>query len=185
MTNTCISQECEQPRLPGRGRRYCADCRADADARRRLDARRRSDEWREQNSKRYHDQQRQYYVATAERQRQRARDWYYANPDRVKAQRAKAKAERHPRVHRYGISRAEYKDLLAAQAGACAICGRTENGSARHNLDVDHDHQTGRIRGLLCNRCNRLLSNAQDDPTILRCALSYLTRQAVTPHAVA
>lgn len=78
----------------------------------------------------------------------------------------------------YGISHEEYDELLAAQGGTCAICGRTP----RYNLDVDHDHRTGLIRGLLCKMCNRhLLPSVRDDPDVLDAAAHYLIQAAIEP----
>jgi hypothetical protein len=54
----------------------------------------------------------------------------------------------------YGITLKQYDDLLDKQLGLCAICDRKPGG---RRLDVDHDHRTGEIRGLLCHLCNRAL----------------------------
>jgi hypothetical protein len=63
---------------------------------------------------------------------------------------------RRPRAAQLGVTDAEYDRLLAAQGGGCAICG---NPPKTRRLHVDHDHKTGRVRGLLCHRCNRALPN--------------------------
>ena len=63
---------------------------------------------------------------------------------------------RKPRAAQLGVTDAEYDRLLAAQGGGCAICG---NPPKTRRLHVDHDHKTGRVRGLLCHRCNRALPN--------------------------
>lgn len=71
----------------------------------------------------------------------------------------------------YGLGPGEYDILVAAQGGACAICG----GVRRQRLSVDHDHSTGVVRGLLCRMCNgRLLTAARDNPDVLRRAADYL-----------
>ena len=71
----------------------------------------------------------------------------------------------------YGITQEQYDELLEFQGGVCAICG----GERRYNLAVDHDHGTGRVRGLLCKRCNkRLLPAALDSPDLLLAAAAYL-----------
>lgn len=57
------------------------------------------------------------------------------------------------KLARYGMTDQMYGLLLDAQEGACFICGRKP--SARRSLDVDHDHKTGLVRGLLCHICNR------------------------------
>jgi len=63
--------------------------------------------------------------------------------------------------------------MYAEQRGSCAICGKgeAENGKA---LAVDHDHESGVVRGLLCDHCNLALGRFQDSPEILRRALDYL-----------
>jgi hypothetical protein len=89
------------------------------------------------------------------------------------------KRDRHLR-HKYGISSAEYDALFLAQGGVCAICGRAETGvGGRHGktpvqLAVDHNHETGAIRALLCNQCNRGLGCFGDDERQLQVAIDYL-----------
>ncbi len=55
------------------------------------------------------------------------------------------------RMKKYGLSEADYQNMVDSQENLCAICGRTEDNKA---LAVDHDHDTGEIRGLLCGYCN-------------------------------
>lgn len=72
----------------------------------------------------------------------------------------------------YGIDLAEYTRLLTLQAGRCAIC---RNRPQSERLAVDHDHQNGKVRGLLCARCNHeLLGAAHDSVAILKNAVAYL-----------
>lgn len=71
----------------------------------------------------------------------------------------------------YGITLAEYRRLLAAQDGVCAVCGRPPVTMALH---VDHDHKTGVCRGLLCWNCNCHVVGRQRDPERLRAAARYL-----------
>jgi phage-related minor tail protein len=72
----------------------------------------------------------------------------------------------------YGISLEEYDAMLDRQGGVCAICKRKpDEGKA---LFVDHCHVTGRVRGLLCGKCNSVLAFGNDDPDILRAAIAYL-----------
>ena len=59
-----------------------------------------------------------------------------------------------PRAKQLGVTDEDYARMLAAQGGGCAICGATPK---TRRLHVDHDHRTGRVRGLLCHRCNRYL----------------------------
>ncbi len=72
----------------------------------------------------------------------------------------------------YGLSAEDYKSLLEAQEGKCAICRETR----KTNLAVDHCHKTEAVRGLLCARCNGqlLARGARDRPDVLRRAADYL-----------
>lgn len=69
-----------------------------------------------------------------------------------------------------------YDELFRAQGGRCKICGDppspVRNGAPR--LHLDHDHRTGRVRGLLCGSCNNGLGNFRDDPERLRRAIAWL-----------
>lgn len=79
----------------------------------------------------------------------------------------------HRRPEKYGLTRDELAALLA-QHDVCAIC-RTDNWG-RKGPQVDHDHVTGAVRGVLCSNCNTLLGHAKDDPDLLRAAVEYLAR---------
>jgi hypothetical protein len=74
----------------------------------------------------------------------------------------------------YDISSEDYNALLEKQNGECAICYTTNPGRADQHFCIDHDHETGRVRGLLCVSCNRALGLFQDDTTILHRASQYL-----------
>jgi Autographiviridae endonuclease VII len=60
------------------------------------------------------------------------------------------------RLNRYKITLPEYEKLLADQKGLCAICGKS-NPSDKREMAIDHDHVTGKVRGILCYGCNRLM----------------------------
>lgn len=101
---------------------------------------------------------------------------FYKRPDRkARSYRcndcALEAARRNRFRQRYGLSPEGYKVLLDAQQGCCATCGGTNAGK---QLDVDHDHVTGKVRGLLCRRCNLALGHAQDSPEVLRRLTEYL-----------
>lgn len=72
---------------------------------------------------------------------------------------------------RYGLSVETYDDLLEAQRGVCALC---EKAPVKHRLAVDHDHETGRIRGLLCAPCNKALGILGDSVSGLQRAIAYI-----------
>lgn len=78
----------------------------------------------------------------------------------------------------YGISGDDYEKILALQGGVCAICRKacTRTGSGR--LCVDHDHESGQVRGLLCFKCNVGIGHLADDVELLKGAVSYLERAA-------
>lgn len=69
---------------------------------------------------------------------------------------------------KYGITSADYDAMAAAQGGNCACCGESAK------LVIDHCHKSGKVRALLCDRCNRLLGVADDQPDLLRAALAFL-----------
>jgi hypothetical protein len=75
--------------------------------------------------------------------------------------------------HDFGISAEEYDQLLEKQGGGCAICGEKPRS---RRLAVDHDHVTGRVRGLLCDGHNLALGHFKDRPDHLRIAAEYLER---------
>ena len=79
---------------------------------------------------------------------------------------------------RYGITADEYWALYESQGGKCRICGTTD-GTRKDSklLSVDHCHATGKIRGLLCTRCNAGLGHFQDNPVLLESALAYLRQE--------
>lgn len=79
----------------------------------------------------------------------------------------------HRRPEKYGLTRDGLAALLA-QHESCAICG-TDRWGAK-GPQVDHDHATGRVRGVLCVNCNTMIGHAGDDPARLRAAVRYLTR---------
>lgn len=79
-------------------------------------------------------------------------------------------------LKRFGLTLEGYNTLLATQNGVCAVCHCPETSTRHPNprLSVDHDHETGIVRGLLCNNCNRSLGLLQDNIETLRSAVAYL-----------
>ncbi len=76
---------------------------------------------------------------------------------------------------RYGLKVGEYDQLFKKQKGCCAICD-THQEKILRRLDVDHCHETGKIRGLLCLNCNRGMGLLKDDLTILKRVVRYLQK---------
>jgi hypothetical protein len=77
------------------------------------------------------------------------------------------------RIRIYGIDVPDYERMLEEQGGGCYICGKKPDKRA---LDIDHDHETGKVRGLLCSNHNRAIGLLNDDITILAKAIQYLAR---------
>lgn len=88
----------------------------------------------------------------------------------------------HPETNRtyklkrnYDLTPEEYEQMFIAQGGRCAICGRHQD-DLDHPLAVDHDHLTGKVRGLICYSCNHVLGRVGDSIRILQAAIAYLER---------
>lgn len=77
-------------------------------------------------------------------------------------------------MKKFDITLEQYDTLFGAQSGVCAICGKPQANGWR--LDVDHDHETGIVRGLLCRKCNQTLGMVDDDKGRLLEAALYLER---------
>jgi hypothetical protein len=112
--------------------------------------------------------------------RDRVKAWQAANPERVreraeryKASGRKALSDRRSYLKRkYGVTPEWYDEQLAAQDGGCAICGKPPRDDI--SLHVDHDHESGALRSLLCFTCNNLLGDVNDDAALLEKAAAYL-----------
>jgi hypothetical protein len=93
---------------------------------------------------------------------------------REKAQLRKRRFE----LAKYGLTVEEYDNLLAKQGSRCAVCGTADpqyrSGPSSARWCVDHDHVTGKIRGLLCHPCNRAIGMLADDAKIIEAALAYV-----------
>jgi len=91
--------------------------------------------------------------------------WKQKNPEQRK------KHVRNSRIRAYGISPEQYKSMLEEQGNCCAIC-KQENKRA---MAIDHDHKTGKVRGLLCDACNLSLGHIEKDG-FLEKALKYIAK---------
>jgi hypothetical protein len=93
----------------------------------------------------------------------RSRQWQRDNPEKVKQMRERS------RFARYGITQDDFAQIVERQGGVCAIC---QNGD--RELVIDHCHDTGEVRGALCNKCNKGIGLLGDDPEAMIRAASYL-----------
>lgn len=146
----CANDKCGkdfEPRKAGQAQRYCSQrCASRTDAAKR---RARIDE------------------GTKERERQKVRDWRDNNRAYTRNKRLQKN---------FGLTLDDYNRMYEAQHGRCACCQSDMPGGRWNTFAVDHDHATGRIRELLCCKCNQGIGFFDDDVTKLEAAIAYLKR---------
>lgn len=108
--------------------------------------------WQKKNPQRVKDQQHAYLENNKEKERARNKAYGAAHKSEKREYRLK---------QIYGISQLDYLEMFKNQHGKCAICQRDRQTMTR-NLAVDHDHQTGKVRGLLCAKCNTRLETLEN-----------------------
>lgn len=118
--------------------------------------------WYRRNRKRVLRKTRIWQAKNARRVKARRRVWLRENRDKTRAQRL--------RFH-YGITPNEYDALLKRQRGVCAVCHRPPD---ERFFCIDHDHKTGRVRGLLHRRCNLLVGQLERHRGSIRALLAYV-----------
>jgi hypothetical protein len=155
-------------------RKLCDGCKAQRN-------RDRVAKWQRENPEKRNARFRRWYAENAATHNERTMDWARRNPSA-----AKPSADQQRGYYlkwKYGITLDDERAMLAVQGGCCAICRKADlpDGQRWH---VDHDHETGAVRGLLCRACNLLLGHAGDDPTVLAAAITYL-EQASTEQKTA
>jgi hypothetical protein len=116
---------------------------------------------------------REWYRANKERSAKKVLAWQAANPEIVRETK-----RRHKVRTAYGLGWDEYLALVNERGDNCWICGKQE--ANRSYLSVDHCHETGKVRGLLCDRCNNGIARFKDDPKRIREAISYLADNSST-----
>lgn len=121
-----------------------------------------------------------YEISRSSRKKKSLEEWRAYNCEYDKNNLIKSKQKRRKHVlKKYGISEQDYFDLNEKQGGKCKICNQVGNGydkkwKVSRKLAVDHCHKTGRVRGLLCTRCNNALGAMKDDIILLNIAIEYL-----------
>jgi hypothetical protein len=158
----------------GRRAKYCSEaCRQKAhrlrrnpeeDRRVKALSNERTRRWRAAHPERATELNRQWQARNREKTRANARHFILTHPDYA----------RNRLLLKYRLNPADYDALLAAQGGLCAICHQPETMRAVRRLAIDHDHQSGLIRGLLCHGCNLGIGRFGDDPNLLEAAARYL-----------
>ena len=128
------------------------------------------DKWLKKNNPTYYNNQKdntkKWIKANKEKYKKGQQNWI-AKQDKDYLRDYK----RMKQLEKYGLTLLEYSSLLKKQKSVCAICGRREN---KKNLAVDHDHKTGRVRGLLCFRCNFGLPFFSEDYDLFLKICNYL-----------
>ena len=115
------------------------------------------------------EQKKKYHADHLIEENFKSKEWYFKNLEKSKI------ASRKFKLKKFGITLQDYEDLLTFQASGCTICGKTitENGRL---FAIDHDHKTGKVRGLLCSTCNVALGLMKDNPELLNKAIKYLSK---------
>jgi len=96
----------------------------------------------------------------------------YKQTDKSKKAQQKYQLKRY-----YGIKQEDYEQMYENQKGKCAICGKHQS-ELKNRLSVDHNHITGKVRGLLCHSCNVSLGHAREDINVLLNMIVYLKKEA-------
>lgn len=124
--------------------------------------------YRKQNREKLNAQTRAKYQKDPQKFLKFVRSWAAANKTQIKIIARKAQ------LRRYGLTIEDFNERLQQQAGKCAICNTTKPG--RFDVfQVDHNHETGKVRGLLCASCNKGLGHFKDSVQLLIKAVRYLT----------
>ncbi len=139
--------------------------------------------WRDRNLEKVRAHGRAFLAANREKRRQQNREERARNAARIReTNRQYREANREllaltERVRRYGITGAKYLAMREAQSGLCAVCRGPFSSNGKH-IHVDHDHATGKVRGILCRDCNLALGNAKDSIERLEALIAYLRKHA-------
>lgn len=134
----------------------------------REEANRRTREWALANPEKRRATERAYRQKNKRKIREQKKAWRKANPDKHNA------ANKRWKINAM-LKLCDFDALLAQQNGKCAICRNASTGRKKSGrLAIDHCHSTGKVRGLLCHRCNTMLGQSKDSPEILRAAALYL-----------
>jgi len=107
------------------------------------------------------------YAKNPEKEKQKLNKYYSSN---------KEKFREYSRKALYGVSVEKHKEMQTQQGHMCQIC-KTHESNLKRRLFVDHCHETGKVRGLLCQYCNTMLGNAKDNVLILQSAINYLANK--------
>lgn len=122
-------------------------------------------QYREKNKQKMKERDQKYYLANKETIKLRSKEYYL---------RTKASYRTTHLKRQYQITDRDWEILYIEQQGCCTICGVHQDLLYR-KLDTDHCHLSGKVRGLLCYKCNKAIGLFNDDITLLEKAKVYLT----------
>jgi hypothetical protein len=126
------------------------------------------------NKENVKEKHKEYVIANKEKLKEKRKEYYVENKEKIKEYHDTHKEERKKSSlkREYNITLEEYNQRLKKQKGSCAICH--EKFKSDTHTQVDHDHKTGKVRGLLCRKCNSILGYSNDEIQILLNAINYL-----------
>ena len=131
--------------------------------------------WRAQNKEKNAEYQKEYYKEyrkkNAEKLANQNKKWREANKEQDALVMLKARLKR-----KYNLSIEEYKTLIESQNNSCKICGTHATNNIKGKLYIDHCHTTGKVRGLLCMKCNSALGLLNDNKKLVQNLLDYLNK---------
>jgi hypothetical protein len=144
---------------------------------------RRAREARKRDPERFREYYRRKYEKDREKILEQNRAWAVANPDKVRAIKLR---------HDYGTTPEEVDQKLLEQGGLCEICQvdleqvihRNKDGTVRGSgICIDHCHETGKVRGIICSGCNKALGYFKDDPARMRAGADYIEKYRASANA--
>lgn len=122
---------------------------------------------------------RSWYERNRDVAKEKVKDWRLRNGEVIKQYRAvnRQKSYRQELVRKHGVKPDWFDSQIAKQGNMCPCCKRAfEWGNKQTTPHVDHCHETGVVRGILCNRCNTVLGLCSDDPKLLQSLARYLKK---------
>jgi hypothetical protein len=114
-----------------------------------------------------------YRIKNREKINQEKKEYRVKNKEKIKEYNKHRPRKNNYKYKKYNLTPEEYTEMFNNQNGCCAICGTHQN-KLKKQLSIDHNHVTGKIRGLLCQKCNQGLGFFNDNINSLNQAISYL-----------
>jgi hypothetical protein len=123
--------------------------------------------YRDEHKEEIAESKKQYYENNKEQRIQYNKQYHNSHKETTR------KRSRKRTIIKHGVTPEQHTEIFNKQQGCCMICGRHQS-ELKLALAIDHDHTTGKIRGLLCGKCNRGIGYLNDDVNLLLKAIEYL-----------